>query len=84
MTELTMDKVYLRREPTTDSYAVTNGVKGKQDVVAYKDKDASQFFGRWPWYLSTAPKRTQARVTLNCFDYEAIWLEDLAPSENNG
>jgi len=69
-------KIYVRREPTTDEYALREGVKGKFDVVAYKDEAATQFVGRWVW-ANSPPREGQRLVMLNCYEHEAIWLRDL-------
>jgi hypothetical protein len=69
-------KIYVRREPTTDWYALQEGVKGKCDVVAYTDEAATKFVGRWVW-ANSPPRKGTKLVMLNCFEYEAVWLPDL-------
>ena len=68
----------LRREPTTDSlrHSVPE-LKGKMDVQAYRDPQATQPAGRWPWHYSSRPCKGCKTVMLNCYRWQAVWLEDL-------
>ncbi len=68
-------KLYLRREPTTDS---TNraylppGVLAKTfDVQAYHDSACTQPAGR---YVTGKPDRRNKYVVLNCYRYQAVWV----------
>lgn len=72
--------VYLRREPTTDRLIREAALpaSAKLDVVAYRDAECQVPFARWSWFYRNRPTRAFRRVTLNCFVWRAVWLEDLA------
>jgi hypothetical protein len=69
--------VYLRREPTTDALLISRGMTDRSDVVAYRDPECQNRFARWPWYMKR-PDRRNKQVTLNCYQWAAVWLPDVA------
>lgn len=73
-------KIYVRREPSTDSATLGLGLKGKYDVQAYKDEACTERFGRWMWYLSTKPDRRNKTAMVNCCRWALVWLDDLTPA----
>lgn len=73
---VTLHTLYARREPTTDSFAIAIGVKGKKDLVLYEDKNCTKPASRYPWGYSR-PTRAQKRVNHNCFPHNLEWLPDL-------
>lgn len=68
--------LYARREPTTDSFVNSIGVKGKKDLVLYEDQDCTKPASRYPWHYSR-PTRANKRVMHNCAQYNLEWLPDL-------
>jgi hypothetical protein len=70
--------IYARKEPTTDIVALAADIKGKKDVVFYKDEACTVPFCRWSWHLNP-PRRNWKRVTLNCWRWAIKWLPDTAP-----
>jgi len=69
--------LYFRREPTTDRTLLEMCPKAKRfDVVAYSDPDMTQRKARWPWYYRK-PDRRFKRVTLNCWQWQAVWCPDV-------
>ncbi|MGF6440496.1 hypothetical protein [Paraburkholderia youngii] len=72
-------KIFARREPTVDAVAIERGVKGKRDVVFYRDADATNRIARWSWYLSP-PRHGRRTVTLNCWLWAVEWLPDAIPA----
>lgn len=71
---MTLLTVFARREPTTDSVAIAQGVQGKRDTVFYKDALCTQLFARKPWYQSGHPRRNSTKITLNCFPWAIQWV----------
>jgi hypothetical protein len=74
-----MPFLYLREEPTTDRLAESDYIAGQvkrlpRDVVAYRDPDATQPAGRWPWNCDTRPKRRHKLISFNCATYRPLWL----------
>lgn len=71
--------VYLRREPTTDAEVIKAGAQFERwayDVQVYRDEAALEPFARFSW-SGVRPRKGCKRVTLNCFNWRAIWLDDL-------
>jgi hypothetical protein len=68
--------LFARREPTTDSFAISVGAKSKLDLVLYEDKDCTKAASRYPWFYSR-PTRANKRVMHNCTRYNLEWLPDL-------
>lgn len=66
--------LYARKEPTVDTVAIQHGLAKKQDTVLYRDKDCTQRAARVPWHFSNCPRRSQKRITLNCWPFQLIWL----------
>lgn len=73
-TRVEIPVVYARREPTTDAMVQCEGMR---DVVYYRDAECTQFYAREPWYYRYKPTRRNKHVTLNCYLYRLIWMEDL-------
>lgn len=69
--------LFARREPTTDSFALSHGLKGKRDVVYYRDREATEFAARIPWHYSNKPTKASKTCILNCYRWQLEWLEDL-------
>lgn len=72
--------LFLRREPTTDVVLLKYAPRAKRnDVVAYKDRACLQPVARWGWHRRR-PDRRFKRVMLNCYQWRAIWVQDLPAS----
>lgn len=69
--------LFARYEPTNDSYVLSNGIKGKRDVVIYKDREATQPMGRFPWHYTGNPTKASKSCMLNCCEWRLEWMEDL-------
>jgi hypothetical protein len=73
--------LYLRKEPTPDKIVISSHNKRphvNMDVVAYHDRDCTDFEGRFPWFYTDTKPRTNCKiVTLNCYVYTAVWLPPL-------
>lgn len=73
--------LYLRREPSTDpilrDHFTAHERMKKADVVAYSDPRACKVKARWMWHQPSRPTRRNKRVTLNCYQWEVIWLPAL-------
>lgn len=68
--------VYARREPTTDAIAIKyGGSKKMYDVQVYRDRAMKKPYARFV-YGNKKPDRRNKTVTLNCFIWNLIWLED--------
>jgi hypothetical protein len=65
--------LYARREPTNDSVAISQGVRGKTDVVVYHDAACTKLAGRFPWYFSSLPRRNSRTLMLNCWRWNLQW-----------
>jgi|GEM_PF-6788919 len=61
--------LYARREPDLKTICPQ-----RFDVVLYKDSTATTFYGRWPWYYSSCPRRNQKRVVVNCSRWNLKWI----------
>lgn len=73
--------LFARREPTTDPILRAMAPKARRsDVQVYRDADATQPVGRFPWNYSNKPRSKQRRVTLNCARYALQWLAPLSQS----
>lgn len=70
-------KIYVRREPSTESATLALGVTGKFDVQAYKDEACTERFARWSWDQSTKPTRRNKTAMVNCYRWQLVWLDDL-------
>ncbi len=74
-------RLYLRREPTTDSTALHNWESGAclpMDVVCYATRKTSAGpKARWPW-CNRIPRTGCLSVMLNCYRWKAVWLKPLA------
>lgn len=68
--------LYLRREPTTDAelLRLCPGTT-RRDVVAYADAACTIRKARWPWHYRSKPDKRFKRVTLNCYQWQAVWLD---------
>lgn len=76
-------KVYARRERTTDAATAdmrkAMGIKSpsnQMDVQIYRDPEAKVPFARFSWHMADKPRRDQKRVTINCYQWELVWLEE--------
>lgn len=65
--------LFARREKTTDSFAVNNGLTNKKDTVFYKDPQCTQAIARKPWYQSGHPRSNSKSVIINCYEYGLTW-----------
>jgi hypothetical protein len=73
--------LYLRTEPTAHSETLKLWPKTTaRDVVAYRDADCTKQAVRWSWYRKK-PDRRNKRVTLNCYQWDAVWLPPLKKTE---
>ena len=73
--------LYLRTEPTTDRETLKLWPKTTaRDVVAYRDADCTTPATRWAWYRKK-PDRRNKRVTMNCYQWKAVWLPPLNKPE---
>lgn len=69
--------VYLRHERTVDSL-LPEHLKGQMryhDVVVYADKTCSTFLGRFPWDISSKPRKSAQTVMLNCYRWRVEWVD---------
>ncbi|MFK4131917.1 hypothetical protein ACI2KR_06435 [Pseudomonas luteola] len=72
--------VYARLEPTSDYLAEALGLKGKRDVVIYRDEQATDILARFKWDNDSRPKKNSKKVTLDCNEWRLFWLPDLVGS----
>lgn len=76
--------LYLRREPSRDPYLLRLSAAKRRkllDVVGYRTKEQvatdSAPVARWLWHhTSSKPTRRNKHVTVNCYQWKAIWLPD--------
>lgn len=66
--------VFVRKEPTVDTVAISHGLRGKQDTVYYRDETCTQKVARLPWHFSGHPTKRTRSVMLNCFRYAVRWV----------
>ena len=66
--------LFAKKEPTSDSVSISRGLSSRKDTVLYRDKECTELAARWPWYYSSCPRRSQRRVTLNCYRWNLLWL----------
>ncbi len=72
--------IYVRKEPTTDSVALTHcgrdqlAQSSHMDWVFYASAEAQKPVARVPWYYSNGPRRNAKTYVLNCFRYRLVWL----------
>lgn len=78
-----MMTLYARKEHTTCAltlaYKFTQVSPKRRDVVVYRDAEATQPVGRYPWhYMESKPTRRNRYINHNCARYALIWLPDAA------
>ena len=66
-----MITLYARREASAPNVLP----RQFDDVVIYRDREATDRKARYPWHVKR-PDRRNRYVTLNCFRYRLEWLED--------
>ena len=77
--------LYLRNEPTTDEVTLRQAppeallMPSHQDVVVYRDEDATNEVGRYEWHDMYKPDRSYKRINHNCHSYKVVWLPDKHP-----
>lgn len=77
-----MLKLFVKKVPTTDSVSIHLGQSHKLDVVAYREQGCTgDPLGRWPWHLSTCPRRNQRTAMLNCYRWELHWIDEPASAD---
>jgi hypothetical protein len=79
--------LYLRRVPTSDETLKkyrdkkTGNARKPFDVCVYRSEEAAlsgeHEAGRWMWYLTTKPRKGCKRFWYNCWQWNAIWLDDV-------
>lgn len=81
-----MTTVYLKHERTTDSVSLQYcdeaflDERAHHDVCIYADPECKTFIGRIPWHYSNKPDRRYKKLTVNCANYDIVWVEDLVPA----
>jgi hypothetical protein len=79
---MTVGTLYARKEPTTCEITLQGRAQGfgrgplPKDVQIYRDKEATQKAGRYPW-AHNKPTRRNRYVMSNCARYRLEWLADL-------
>ncbi|WP_144267157.1 hypothetical protein [Comamonas thiooxydans] len=73
---MTLLSVFARKEPTTDTFDVSQGLK-KKDTVFYSDAACTKPMARKPWHQSGHPRINSKAVTLNCWRWKLIWVSPL-------
>ena len=77
--------LYARHEPPSDeasvNYYATLGQffkpsKNYREVVIYRDPEAQNRAGRYPWHYSNKPNRRNKYIMKNCNRYRLIWLPE--------
>lgn len=67
--------LYLRHEPASHYPGEGPPPPNARDVVAYRDPDCLNFAGRWPWWQSRRPRKSDKAVTFNCHRWRTVWLQ---------
>lgn len=70
--------LFAKKEPTTDAIAIQYcpNIKNKKDTVLYRDRECTQLAGRWSWYHSNCPRRSQKKVMFNCWPWKLEWIAE--------
>lgn len=74
-------KLYIRREPSGLRDPRSAGTQ-RRDRVLYRDAQATDPVGLYPWWRSSGPNRRSSRIVHNCFLYELVWLNDVSPARS--
>ena len=71
--------LYIRREPNAlrNSGPLVGTRSAAHDLVLYRDQDATQQAGCYPWHGQSKPNRRSKRVMHNCWPFALVWLDDL-------
>jgi hypothetical protein len=68
--------VFIRREKTTDEVLLKYAPKAKkQDIVIYKDREATNLLGRIPWFHRGKPTKRSKGMMINCCWRPIVWIE---------
>ncbi|MET3139848.1 hypothetical protein AAKU61_004230 [Undibacterium sp. GrIS 1.2] len=69
---MTLLTVFAKKEKSTEPLDKLLGFSNKLDTVIYKDKECTQFFGRFPWYFIKNPRRNSKLITLDCCNWNLV------------
>lgn len=73
--------LYIRREPSklrsTGATQHSAAPAHRMDRVLYRDAQATEQVGLYPWWSTSGPNRRSTSIVHNCWLYRLVWLDDL-------